>query len=434
MDFFRAGRSAAPAGQVRPEPRVSAAASPSVESPTQWNGFVVGAGGGPSRAGVRVDEKTVLSLPATMQALRVLSGVFGATPIHYHRRDSDAARTRLSDHPLHRLMHDAPNGVDTAFEFWELYLGDVLLTGNFFAYVSRNMAGEPVALTRLKPGTVRIAEFFDRSEGYTFFYDATLPDGTNGRFAARDVFHVRGLTRDGIHGLNPMHYMRDAFGNAIATGRHAARYFGRGAKPQVVLTTAQKTTPEARAAIRNDWKAIHAGLDGDSVAVIDQDLKPQFLDRDNKDSQFVEVRGFEVGELARIWGVPPHLIFDLSRATFSNIEHQSLEFITFHLGPHYARLAQSLNRAFAAEGHYFEHLTDALVKGDIKTRMEAAWLERQMGTANANELRARDNRNPIPGDAGSEYWRPANMTLAGTPPAPPRAGASVTALSEETGP
>ena len=429
MDFFRG---AAPTPVARPEPPLSAAASASeLQSPAQWNGFVVGSGAGPARSGVRVDERSVMSLPATMQALRVLCGVFAATPIHHYQRVSDEERQRASGHVLQRLVHDAPNNVDTAFEFWELYLGDIMLTGNFFAYVSRDMAGQPVAFTRLKPGHVRIAEYFDKADGYTFFYDATLPDGTNGRFTARDIFHVRGMTRDGIYGLNPIQYLRDAFGNAIATGRHAARYFGNGAKPQVALHTTQKTDAATKQAIRNDWKRIYSGLDGESVAVLDQDLKPEFLDRDNQASQFIETRGFEVGELARIWGVPPHLIFELSRATFSNIEHQSLEFVTFHLGPHYARLAQALTRAFAAEGFYFEHLTDALVRGDIKTRMEAAWYERQMGTANANELRARDNRNPIPGAAGTEYWRPANMALAGSPAAAPRPAAQVTAISED---
>jgi HK97 family phage portal protein len=413
LDLFRSGQAAAPAGAARPEPPISAG-SDAVRSETQWNGFVVGGGGGMARAGVRVDERTVLSLPATMQALRVLAGVFAATPIQYFARSGDQVREARSDDPLHTLMRDQPNSVDTAFEFWELYLGDLMLTGNFFAWISRDGAGRPVALTRLKPGSVHIAEYFDRAEGYTFFFDATLPDGSGGRFPARDVFHVRGMTRDGIYGLNPMQYMRDAFGSAIATGRHASRYFGKNAKPEVVLTTKEKTDPETRKAIKQDWKQFE-GLDGESTAVLDQDLKPFFMDRDNQASQFIETRQFEVGELARIWGVPPHLIFELSRATFGNIEHQSLEFVTYHLGPHYKRLNQALTRAFAAPGHYFDHLTDDLVRADIKARMEAAWIERQMGTANANELRARTNRAPISGSAGTEYWRPGNMTLAGSP-------------------
>lgn len=411
FDFIRPGRSEAPVPTARPEPPLRSAA---LQSESQWNGFVVG---GPSRAGIRVDERSVLSLPATMQALRVLSGVFAATPRHYYRRE-ESGRTRLSDDPMARLIHDAPNGYQSAYDFFELYLQDLLLAGNFFAYVSRDFRGQPVALTRLKPWTVKVAEYFDRTEGYTLFYDATLPDGSSGRFPAREILHVRGMSRDGLVGLNPLQYMRDAFGGAIATADYAARYFQSGARPSVVLTTEKQTSPETRESMRADWKRLYHGVDGEKVAVLDQGLKPEFLSHDNQESQFIETRTFQVVDIARAWGVPPHLVFELSRATFSNIEQQSLEFITFHLGPHYVRLEQALTRAFAAPGHYFEHLTDALVRGDLKSRMEAYWYQRQMGMVSADELRARENMNGIGGEAGGERWRPSNMTIAGTPVAP----------------
>ena len=366
-----------------------------------------------------------------MQALRILSGVFALTPIHYFGRLDGGGRERRRNDPLQLLVHDQPNGFQTAFEFWELYMGDLMLTGNWYAYVSRAPDGSPVALTRLKPGSVKIVEYFDRASGMTVFFDATLPDATAGRFPGREILHVRGLSRDGVVGLNPMAYMRDAFGNAIATGQHAGKYFGDGAKPKVVLTTTQKVDPMTRQAIKADWKATHGGLDGDAVAVMDNDLKPTFLSHDNQESQFVETRQFEVGELARIWGVPPHLIFDLSRATFSNIEQQSLEFVMYHLGPHYARLAQTLTRVFAPDDAFFEHQTDALVKADLQTRTEAYSRQRQNGTVNANEVRAFDNLAPLDGDAGTEYWRPANMTLAGTPVANPAAPAAEKDIPQE---
>ena len=415
MDFLRPGRAAAPAAVARAEPALSAQ-SP-VQSESQWNGFVLGAGGGLSRAGVMVSERTVLSLPATMQALRVLSGVFAQTPRHYYRRTAEGKQPVRQD-PVARLLHDRPNGFQTPFSFFELAFQDMLLVGNFFAYVSRDMAGRPVALTRLKPGRVTVAEYFDRADGYTLFYDATLPDGTSGRFAARDILHVAGFTRDGLVGLNPLAYMRDAFGGAIATADFAARYFEAGAKPTTVLQTKNRVGPENKAAIRADWQRIYGGPDGHQVAVLDQDLTAQFLSHNPADAQMLETRQFQVTELARIWGVPPHLIFDLSRSTNNNIEQQSLEFVMYHLGPHYARFEQALTLAFAAPDHFVEHMTDALVRGDMKTRMEAYWLQRQMGMVSADELRARENQNPIGGAAGGERWRPANMAIAGAPVAP----------------
>lgn len=386
-----------------------------VSSESQWKGLVLPAG--TSRAGVRVDEQTALSVPATLQALRILCGVFAMTPLHYFER-TVGGRRRADTTALWQLMHDRPNQHQTAYEFRELMLGDILLSGNFYAYVSRNRRGEPVALTRLKPGRVVIAEYFDQSEGTTLFFDATLPDGTSARFSARDIWHVPGMSRNGLNGLSPLAYARDALGGAIATADHATKFWGNGGRPSTLLKTPNKVAPETKARIKKDWQDIYGGPRGDDVAVLDQDLEPHFLSHDNQASQYLETRGFQVIDLARVWGVPPHLIFDLSHATFSNIEHQSLEFITFHLGPHYERIAQRATMQFASAGFYFEHMTDALVRGDLKTRMEAYWLQRQMGMVNANELRRADNLPDI-GAKGEEYWRPGNMTVAGAPPAPP---------------
>lgn len=405
FDLFR--RAPEPAAQ-RVEPPVMA----SVQSETQWKGLVTGSG--PSVAGVRVDESAVLGIPATLQALRVLTGVFAMTPLHYYRRGS-AGRER-AEGDLWRLMHDAPNGFQSAFAYRELMMGDVLLAGAHFAYVSRDFAGRPQALTRLNPRTVQLSEFFDRAEGTTLFYDATLPDGTRERFPSRDIFHVTGLSRDGIKGLNPIDFARDALGGALATGRHASAFWARGGKVDTVLQTkATITNAEDKARMRADWEAVMNGPSGSRTAVLDQDVTVEFLAHDLQKSQFIETRGFQIMDLARIWGVPPHLIFDLSRATFGNIEQQSLEFVIYHLGPHFARVEQAASRQFAEPGHFFEHLTDALVRGDLKSRMEAYWQQRQMGMVNANELRRRENMTDLPGEAGSEYWRPGNMGVAGQP-------------------
>lgn len=403
------GRSAQ-AETPRTEPPVSASAE-GVQSETQWsNGFV--AGGAPSQAGVAVSERTALSIPATLQALRILTGVYAMTPLHYYQR-GEGGRENADAKPEAQLFRVAPNKHQTPFAFSELMMADLMLSGDYFAYVSRDFTGAPVALTRLKPGTVQIAEYFERAEGLMLFYDATLPDGTHERFAARDILHVPGFSRNGINGLNPIRYARDALGATIATSGHAAKFWAKGGRPSTVLSTKEKVSREDKNRIRTDWEQLHSGNDGSQVAVLDQDLTADFLSHNMKDSQFLETREFQVVDLARIWGVPPHLIFDLSRSTFSNIEQQSLEFVIYHLGPHYARIGQAISKAFARPDFYFEHLTDALVKGDLKSRMEAYWQLRQMGAANANELRTKENMSDIPGPAGSEYWRPSNMVVAG---------------------
>lgn len=415
MNGFRRA-SARSMAAARVEPVLSAAGpQQNVQSESQWRGFTPI--GGVSKAGVRVNEATALSIPATLQALRILCGVFAMTPLHYYRK-AEIGRFLEAKDPIERLLAGQPNSHQSAFEFFELGMSDLLLAGNFYSYVSRNRRGEVAALTRLKAGSVVVAEYFDRASGTILFYDATLPDGSRERFPARDIWHVKGFSRDGIVGLNPVTYAKDALGGAIATSDHASRFWNKGGRPSTVLTTEQKVGPEDKKRIRDDWSKLYTGPDGDLVAVLDQDLKANFLTHDLKSSQYLETRQFQVVDLARIWGVPPHLIFDLSRATFSNIEQQSLEFVIFHLGPHYARFASAATRQFAAEGFYFEHLTDALVRGDIKSRMEAYWLQRQMGMVNANELRSRENEPNLTGAAGSEYWRPSNMSIAGQPVEP----------------
>ncbi|AFK66512.1 portal protein [Rhodobacter phage RcNL1] len=408
--YFRTGAAAPAPVAARVEPPLVASAT-AVQSESQWRGLAVG---GVSRSGVRVNERMALSIPATLQALRIISGVFAMAPLHLYQR-TDQGRVRMDGHPAEMLLAERPNSHQSPFALFEMVMSDLLLAGNFYAYVSRNQRGDPVALTRLKPGTVLVAEYFDRAEGQILFYDATLPDGSRERFAGRDVWHVAGLSRDGLIGLSPVQYAREALGGAIATADHTNRFWNKGGRPSTVLTTEQKVGPEDKVRIRADWEKLYAGPDASAVAVLDQDLKAVFLTHNLKDSQFLETRQFQVVDLARIWGVPPHLIFELSKATFSNIEQQSLEFVTYHLGPHFARVAGAATRQFGGDGLYFEHLTDALVRGDLKSRMEAYWLQRQMGIANGNELRRRENQNDIPGAAGSEYWRPANMAVAGQP-------------------
>lgn len=425
FDLFRSASPAAPTARV--EPPVAAAGQP-VQSDSQWKSFVTG---GVSKTGARVNETTALSIPATLQALRILTGVFAMTPLHYYQR-SQQGRLLADSKPEGRLFTKSPNSHQTPFAFMELLMADVMLSGNFYAYRSRNARGQTVALTRLKAGTVLVAEYFDRSEGTILFYDATLPDGTRERFSGRDIFHVPGFSRDGLQGLNPIAYARDALGGAISTSDHTSKFWNKGGRPSTVLSTEQKVGTTDKARIRADWQNLYSGPDGDMIAVLDQDLKAAFLSHDMRSSQFIETRQFQVVDLARVWGVPPHLIFDLSKATFGNIEQQSLEFVIYHLGPHYARVAQAVSRAFAEDDHYFEHLTDALVKGDLKSRMEAYWLQRQMGMVNGSELRRRENLTDIPGPAGSDYWMPGNMLVAGQPRTEAQ-GNPVSGATSETG-
>jgi len=381
-----------------------------LDSDTFW--IMTGTKGG-SR--VSITERSAMSLPAVLHALEILTGVFAMTPMIYYRREGDA-KARADNSPLFALFHDRPNEAQSIFLFKEVLLGDMLMAGGFADFVHRDGMFRPKALSRLDPRMVQPCEFWDRQDGLELFYDARLPDGSTGRFTRTDIWHVPGFSRDGLLGVNRVKLLDDMLGSAVAAGEYARHFWENNAQPATLLKAKGKVNSEDKARIKFDWKRMFSGArKAGDVAVLDQEMDATTLGATNRDSQFVEVRAFNVVEVARAFGVPPHLLYELSRATFSNIEQQSLEFIMYSMMPHYERVASAATHYFAEPGHFFEFLPDALLKGDVKTRWEAYKAARESGAMNADEIRRRENMQPIGGRAGEEYWRPANMAVSGEP-------------------
>ncbi|WP_395495148.1 phage portal protein [Acetobacter sp. KSO5] len=408
--------------KIRQEPRLLAAAEASSPADSFQTGgpWAEVSLSGPSRAGVTVNERTTLSLPAVMQAVRILSGVFAMVPLHYCSHDNGGTHKLLND-PLYSLMNGRPNDAQSRYAFREILMSDILMAGNFYAYVSRDQFMRPVALTRLDPFAVQAYQSFDQATGQTMFYDATLPDGTSQRFPSRDIWAVTGMSRNGLQGLNPVAYMREAFGESIATAAYVQNYWRNNGQPPVTLTTDKKVDPDVRAAIKADWKTYVAGVhNAGEPVVLGQGLKADYMPVNNKDGQLVETRTMQVLDIARAWGVPPHLIFELSKATFGNIEQQSLEFVIYHLGPHFARVADSATHAFAASGCLFSHDPSDLVKGGFLDRAQGVSSLRNAGVISTDEARNNFNLNPVADGTGQDRWQPVNMGIAGQPaPAQP---------------
>ncbi|MGY0794257.1 phage portal protein [Azospirillum argentinense] len=400
----------------RVEPTLSvpaAAAEPNdFQRPEQWGLTTMG---GTSSAGVRVTERTAMSLSAVMQAMRILTGVFAMTPLIYYRRTANGGRERATDSPLYQLFHDQPNGYQTPFGFKELLLADICLAGRYASYISRDYRQTPTVLTRLDPRGMALAYHFDRQTGITPFFDVTLPDGVRERFGADQVWHIPGFTRDGLTGIDPITYMREVLGGALATTEFANRFWANGAKPGTILKGKGKITKPDKEDIKQDWKARFGGpTNVNEVAVLDQDMTAEFLTHDNEKAQHLETRIFQVSDVSRAFGVPPHLLFELSRSTNNNIEHQSLEFVTYHMTPHYTRVAEAATLAFAEPGCFYEFLPDALLKGDSKSRWESYKAARELGALNTDEIRSRENLNAIGGVVGTSYLWPLNYYIAGT--------------------
>ena len=232
---------------------------------------------------------------------------------------------------------------------------------------------------------------------------------------------------------NRLKLLQDTIEAAAATSQFAARFWENNAQPSTILTTKAKIDPEGKAAIKTDWTTRFSGArNAGSVAVLDQEMDAKFLAHDAKQSQYIETRGFYVVELARALGVPPHVVFELSRATFSNIEQQSLELILYSMMGHFERVAAAATHQFAEPGHFYEFLVDALLKGDIKSRYEAYSIAIDKGILNPNEVRRRENENDREG--GDEYRLGSGSQVEGQQQSQPvdhRTPATAPAPSEE---
>ena len=364
----------------------------------------------------KIGVRDAMSLPAVLRAAETLSGVFAMTPIKYYRR-TPSGPVPAEDSPLYRLFHDRPNDVQSPFLFKEVALGDMLFAGRFAPFVHRDERFQPHMLSRLDPYRIRLATSWSEADGQEVFYDAALPDGSQRRLTRAECWYVPGFSRDGLTGFDRIALMQTALDGARATSNFASRYWSNMARPDVALVIPGKADRDAKRKMRDDWQALYGNANYGAPAVVDQGVTVQELKGANRDAQFIEARQFGVLEVARAFGVPPHLLFELSRATFSNIEQQSLEFIIYCMGPHYARFQEAATFYFAEPGHYFEFVPEALLKGDIKSRYEAYGVAIDKGIMNPNTVRRKENMPDR--DGGDTYRMGSGSTIEGaTPPSP----------------
>ncbi len=370
---------------------------------------------GGNGAGAPVGEHEALSVPAVLRALEVLCALFAMCPLVYYRKEGDG-KIRVDDAPQSRMFRESANNVQSAYLMKEVMLGDLLMRGKYGAYIHRDTLYRADALTRLDPGSIAPASSWSKAHGLEMFYDTALPDGSQERLTRNDMWFVPGFSRDGINGLDRLKLLQDTIRAAAATSTFAARFWENNAQPSTVLTTKAKVEAPEKAKIRADWLSRFAGpRNAGSVAVLDQEMEAKFLSHNNKEAQYIETRSFYVVEIARAWGVPPHVLFELSRATFSNIEQQSLELILYCMMGHFERVAAAATHQFAEEGHFYEFLVDALLKGDIASRYNAYSIAVDKGILNPNEVRRRENLNDREG--GDEYRLGSGSAVEGKQPA-----------------
>lgn len=363
---------------------------------------------GPTTAtGRSVSASTAMKASAVFACVRVRAETVASLPWVVYRRLSGGGKERDPSHPLYELLHDQPNPEQTAIEFRENLIGHLDLWGNAYAEIDWDARGRVRALYPLRPD--RVTE--EERDGQVY-YVVTLPDGERKGLPAWRVWHTRGFMSLSIIGQ-----AREAIGLALAGEEYGARFFGNDSRPGGVLKSPKVLTKEAAKNLKESWEAAHSGLENrHRVAVLEEGVEWQQIGIAPEDAQYLELRQFQVVDIARFFRVPPHKIASLERATFSNIEHQSIEFVVDCIRPICVRLEQSARRCLLTTEErptwIAEHVIDGLLRGDTASRYQAYAIGRQWGWLSADDIRELENQNPLPDGQGQSYLVPMNMTLA----------------------
>ena len=352
-----------------------------------------------------------MQMTAVYSCVRILSEAVAGLPLNIYRYNDSGGKEKALTHPLYRLLHDEPNPEMTSFAFRETLMSHLLIWGNAYAQVIRNARGEVVALYPLMPNKMTV----DRDQNGRLFYlyqrgaEDSKALGSESRviLSPPDVLHIPGLGFDGLIGYSPIAMARNAIGLAIATEEYGAKFFANGAAPSGVLEHPGTLKDPQR--IRDSWNAAHQGSENShKIAVLEEGLKYTPIGISPEQAQFLETRKFQINEIARIFRVPPHMLADLEKSSFSNIEQQSLEFVKYTLDPWVVRWEQSMCRILLSESekpaYFIKFNVDGLLRGDYASRMSGYATARQNGWMSANDIRELENLDRIAPELGGDLY------------------------------
>lgn len=369
--------------------------------------------GGPETAsGAVVTPETALGVAAVYGCVRIIAGAVATMPLGLKRRVDDRTRADVDDDPLAIVLRRKPNRWMTPSSFRRMLTGHVLLRGNAYAMIVRSR-GRIVELVPMHPDRVRVDQADDLSVAYTY----TRKDGRQVVLPQSEVFHLVGLTLDGVVGVSPLRYARETIGLALQTERHGAALFKNGTALGGVLATPKKLGKEGQEFLRTSLEAYRGAENAHKTMILEEGMEYKPLGMTSEDAQFIETRKFTRGDIAMFFGVPPHMIGDTEKSTSwgSGIEQQSLGFVAYTLQDWLTTWEETITRDLIADPEMFARFNPAgLIRGDIKTRYAAYAVGRQWGWLSVNDIRGLEDMNPIEG--GDTYLEPLNTQPLGTEP------------------
>lgn len=365
---------------------------------------------GPTVAGKNVNERSAMQLTAVYACVRILAEGVAGLPLHLYKCGKNGSREKAVEHPLYFLLHDEPNPEMTSFIFRETLMTHLLLYGNCYSQIIRDGRGQVTALYPLMPNQMSV----DRDEKgqlyYTYLRSSeeadTMKKGTV-YLLPEDVLHIPALGFDGLVGYSPIAMAKNSIGMGLACEEYGAKFFANGAAPSGVLEHPGTIKDITR--LRESWNAIYGGSkNAGKVAILEEGMHYSPISISPNEAQFLETRKFQVDEIARIFHVPPHMIGDLERSTFSNIEQQSLEFVKYTLNPWVCRWEQALTKSLLSPREKREYCikfnVDGLLRGDYQSRMNGYAVGRQNGWMSANDIRELENMDKISEEQGGDLY------------------------------
>ena len=375
---------------------------------TAGSGYAFYFGG--TTSGKAVTERSAMQMTAVYSCVRILAEAVAGLPLHLYRYKEDGGKEKALDHPLYLLLHDEPNPEMSSFVFRETLMTHLLLWGNAYAQIIRNGKGEVIALYPLMPNRMVV----DRDIHGQLYYqytrsteEAPTMKGVTVNLPPSDVLHIPGLGFDGLVGYSPIAMAKNAIGMAIACEEYGAKFFANGAAPGGVLEHPGTIKDPQR--VRESWQSTFGGSgNSNKIAVLEEGMKYTPIGISPEQAQFLETRKFQINEIARIFRVPPHMVGDLEKSSFSNIEQQSLEFVKYTLEPWLVRWEQSIQRILLSpeekKSYFAKFNVEGLLRGDYASRMSGYATARQNGWMSANDIRELENMDRIPAEEGGDLY------------------------------
>jgi len=371
-------------------------------------------------AGVNVSPESALRLAAVFACVRVCAETIASLPLIVYKRLPNGGKIRATNHPLYKVLHDRPNPWQTSFDFVEMMQGHLELRGNAFSRIIPGPKGAIDQLIPIHPDRVNV---FRLDNGRLRYEVARQFGGAIDKFTQEEIFHVPGFSQDGILGMSTIAAGREVVGGALGAQEYANRFFANDSRPSGVLETAGTLSQEASKRVRDSWQEANSGINRHRVAVLEEGLQYKQMGLTNRDSQFIEARQFSRADIASLFRIPLHKIGDLTKATFSNIEQQAIEFVVDSIRPRVVRWERRINCDLIdpldlGDEYFAEFLMDALLRGDLKSRYDAYSVGRQNGWLSTNDIRGFENMNPVEG-GDDDYLVPLNMQQKNKPAAAP---------------